>query len=153
MDINQNKNNPALRAYVKLMRTSSTITAKMHAHLADHNLTTSQFGVLEALFHLGPLCQKDIGEKILKTSGNMTLVIDNLEKRGLVKRRPGKEDRRFIDVHLTQKGDQLIREIFPRHMDTAQKLFSVLSPEELEMLGDFLTRLSGLPQKQKGDLR
>ena len=71
----------ALTLYTRLMRATTTVTEKMHRHLQDHRLSISQFGVLEALYHLGPMCQKEIGGKILKTSGNMTLVIDNLEKK------------------------------------------------------------------------
>ncbi len=46
-------------------------------------LTESQFGVLDSLFHLGPMKQKEIGKKILKSGGNITMVINNLEKRGI----------------------------------------------------------------------
>ena len=84
----------ALSAYVKLMRAAESITARAHRHLSSFGLTISQFGVLEALFHLGPLSQKDIGQKILRSSGNITMVIDNLEKRGLVRRERDRQDRR-----------------------------------------------------------
>ncbi len=68
----------SLNLYTQLMRAANSITERMHRHLADHGLSVSQFGVLEALLHLGPLCQKEIGGKILKTSGNITLIIDKL---------------------------------------------------------------------------
>jgi len=94
----------ALKTYVKLMRAVAGVTEKMHRHLRDQGLTNSQFGVLEALLHLGPLCQREIGEKILKSGGNMTLVIDNLEKRSLVERVQDKQDRRYVKIHLTPQG-------------------------------------------------
>ena len=74
----------ALNTYVKMMRAVESLTARVHRHLSSVGLTVSQFGVLEALYHLGPLSQREIGQKILRSSGNITLVIDNLEKRGLV---------------------------------------------------------------------
>ena len=67
-------------------------------------LTISQFGVLEALHHKGPLCQRDIAVKILKSTGNITLVIDNLEKQGLVTRERTSEDRRYLTIRLTGQG-------------------------------------------------
>ncbi len=73
----------ALSTYVKLMRAAESITARIHRHLASVGLTLSQFAVLEALYHLGPLYQREIGQKLLKSSGNITMVIDNLEKRRL----------------------------------------------------------------------
>ena len=76
----------ALKTYVKLMRAAGSVTARTHRHLSTTGLTISQFAVLEALYHSGPLSQKEIGQKILRSSGNITMVIDNLEKTGLVKR-------------------------------------------------------------------
>ena len=131
----------ALKTYVKLMRATSSVTEKMHRHLKAQRLTNSQFGVLEALLHLGPLCQREIGEKILKTGGNMTLVIDNLEKRGLVDRVQDKHDRRFLKIHLTSKGQDLISRVFPFHAAIAEEVFSVLDRHEQEQLGTLLKKL------------
>src|SRR5512137_147164 len=85
----------ALNTFTKLMRAAESVTSRVHRVLAAPKLTISQFGVLEALYHKGPLCQKDIAAKILKSTGNITLVIDNLEKNGLVRRERDSEDRRF----------------------------------------------------------
>lgn len=131
----------ALGLYTRLMRATTGVTEKMHAHLHYHRLTISQFGVLEAIYHLGPLCQKDLGEKILKTSGNITLVIDNLEKRGLVVRQKDPDDRRRFRISLTSGGIDLIENIFPEHSRTAADVFSVLTPEEQEQLGGLLKKL------------
>ena len=131
----------ALSLYTKLMRATSTVTEKMHRHLLDHKLSISQFGVLEALYHLGPLCQKDLGNKILKTSGNLTMVIDNLEKRGFVNRQKDVSDRRRMIVTLTASGNNLIKDIFPKHSKIAQDVFSVLEPDEQVSLGRLLKKL------------
>ena len=131
----------ALKAYTRMMRATDSVTSRMHAHLAETKLTLSQFGVLEALYHLGPLCQRDIGKKILKTSGNMTLVIDNLEKRSLVVREKDPHDRRYMRVALTAEGQRLIDELFPRHAEIAESVFAVLSPGELARLGELLKKL------------
>lgn len=130
-----------LKTYTRMMRAAGSVTMKMHEHLAGPKLTLSQFGVLEALYHLGPLCQRDIGKKILKSSGNMTLVIDNLEKRDLVVREKDPKDRRFMTVSLTEEGRALIGGLFPRHAGVAEKVFSVLSPAELTQLGELLEKI------------
>jgi MarR family 2-MHQ and catechol resistance regulon transcriptional repressor len=123
------------------MRATGSATDKMHRHLRDEGLTGSQFGVLEALLHLGPLCQREIGNKILKTGGNMTLVIDNLEKRGLVERVQDEEDRRYLKIHLTDQGMDLISRVFPVHAATAEEVFAVLNKQEQEQLGRLLKKL------------
>jgi MarR family 2-MHQ and catechol resistance regulon transcriptional repressor len=131
----------ALNTYIKMMRAAGTVTEKIHRHLRDHGLTNSQFGVLDALFHLGPMCQREIGDKILKTGGNMTLVIDNLEKRGLVERFQDEQDRRFYKIHLTPQGKDLISRVFPRHAAIAEGVFAALDKVEQDQLGRLLKKL------------
>ena len=133
----------ALNAYVKLMRASESLTARIHRHLTDAGLTITQFGVLEALFNLGPLSQRQIAGKILKSSGNITLVIDNLEKRGLVKRERSTEDRRLYAVDLTAAGRRVINDIFPRHAARVVEEMKALTNAEQEELSR-LCRKMGL---------
>lgn len=125
----------ALDTYIKLMRAAELVTTRIHRHLTAVNLTISQFGVLEALFHLGSLSQRDLAEKLLKSGGNMTMVIDNLEKRQLVKRERSVEDRRFVSVCLTQEGRQLLSKIFPQHVAAVVEEISILTESEQEELG------------------
>ncbi len=131
----------ALSTYVKLMRAAESMTVRAHQHLSSAGLTISQFGVLEALHHLGPLSQKDIGQKILRSSGNITMVIDNLEKRGLVRRKRDRQDRRFFIVHLTKEGNKLIRKIFPPHAAVISNELSVLTAAEQKTLGALCKKL------------
>lgn len=125
----------ALNTYTKLMRASESITSRVHRVLAAPKLTISQFGVLEALYHKGPLCQKDIAAKILKSSGNITLVVDNLEKSGLVRRERDSEDRRFLTIHLTETGSELIASVFSDVEAAIVREMSLLSESEQELLG------------------
>lgn len=135
----------ALAAYVKLHRAADAVWDRVHGHLAEHGLTVSQFGALEALYHLGPLCQRDIGAKILKSGGNVTFVLDNLERRGLVARRRDAANRRFVNVELTAAGAELIAGIFPRHAREVARAMAVLSPAEQRQLAGLCKRL-GLAQ-------
>ena len=133
-----NTQQQALGTYVKLMRCAESVTSRIHGHLADVGLTMSQFGVLDALYHLGPLCLKDIGRKILKTSGNMTLVVDNLEKRQLVERQVDPEDRRYIRVVLTASGKELIEQVLPVHAEAVDGVFGMLNRNDMNTLGRLL---------------
>jgi len=131
----------ALSTYVKLMRAVESITARIHKHLTSVRLTLSQFAVLEALYHLGPLSQKEIGQKILRSSGNITMVIDNLEKRHYVTRERKKEDRRFMIIRLTDEGFELISKIFPLHAAVIAREIGVLSATEQETLARLCKKL------------
>ena len=136
----------ALSTYVKLMRSVESITARIHKHLASAGLTLSQFAVLEALYHLGPLYQREIGQKLLRSSGNITMVIDNLEKQGYVRRERKKEDRRFMMVRLTDEGFELISNVFPPHAAVIAREMSVLSTREQETLAQLCKKL-GLKER------
>lgn len=123
-----------LNAFIKLMRSVESLNNRLNRHLADAGLTVSQFGTLEVLLHIGPLNQRAIGEKLLKSGGNITMVIDNLEKCGYVKRKKDPNDRRAVLIHLTGKGEKFIREFFPKHLDKIKKEFSVLTEDEKKQL-------------------
>ncbi|MCA9873017.1 MAG: MarR family transcriptional regulator [Anaerolineales bacterium] len=131
----------ALDLYIKLTRAADAVNGRINRHLADENLTISQFGVLEALYHLGPLHQHELAEKILKSTGNMTLVLDNLAKRELVERCRDEEDRRYVTVHLTEDGRALIARMFPNHVATVVAEMAVLSAAEQEQLAALCRRL------------
>ena len=130
-----------LKTYTQMMRAADAVTTQMHRHLMDTGLTLSQFGVLEVLYHKGPLCQRDIGQKILKTSGNITMVIDNLEKRRLVRRERDTSDRRIFIVHLTVEGQKLICKIFPSHAALITEELSVLNAADQTILGNLCKKV------------
>lgn len=131
----------ALDAFIKLIRAAESVSARVHGHLAGKGMTATQFGVLEMLLHLGPLSQREIGRKLLRSSGNMTLVIDNLERRGVVRRERGKSDRRCYLVHLTPEGRQFIEALFPEHVKRVVEEMRVLTTEERAVLGGLCRKL------------
>ena len=137
----------ALNVFIKLMRASESLTSRINRHLTSRNITVSQFGILETLYHLGPLNQCDIARKILRSGGNITFVIDNLEKSGLVRRERGKDDRRFFKVHLTEDGERLISELFPEVLKIIVNGMETLSNLEQETLGGLCRKL-GLKQRE-----
>lgn len=130
-----------LNAYIKLMRSSESITNRLSRHLSDHGLTISQFGTLEALLHLGPQNQREIGRKLLKSGGNITMVIQNLEKQGLVRRKTDPDDRRAVIVNLTKKGRNFIEEVFPKHLEIISQEFEILTEDEKKELGRICKKL------------
>jgi MarR family transcriptional regulator, 2-MHQ and catechol-resistance regulon repressor len=130
----------ALDAYIKLMRAADAINASLVPVLEKHGLTFSQFGALEALYHLGPLCLGELARKILRSGGNLTLVARNLERDKLVRRVPS-PDRRVRRLELTPKGKSLIEKAFAEHVQSLTKRMSVLSLEEQLTFGALAKRL------------
>jgi MarR family transcriptional regulator, 2-MHQ and catechol-resistance regulon repressor len=124
----------ALNAYINLARASDSLLGRMSAQLEREGLTMGQFGVLEVLLHLGPMCQRTLGQKLLRSGGNITLVVDNLEKHGWVRRERLESDHRMMVIHLTPAGQELIATVFPRHAKAIKNEMSRLKPAEQETL-------------------
>ncbi len=131
----------ALSAWVKLTRATESIGSRLREENALQSLTPPQFGVLEMLYHLGPLCQKEISIKLLRSGGNVTMVVDNLEKQGLVQRRKYLQDRRYYRIHLTNEGSKLIKKAFKQQLRLLVSLFGVLTKHEQEMLSTLCRKL------------
>ena len=131
----------ALRIYVKLLRAAGAIGARVEPAILAAGLTPTQFGVLEALLHKGTLMQVELGRKLLSSPGNMTDVIDKLERRGLVRRGRKPGDRRAVRVALTEAGRTMIGQLFPAHARAIAAAMAGLSAAELETLGDLLRTL------------
>jgi len=90
---------------------------------------------------LGPLNQKALGDKILKSGGNITMVVMNLEKQGWVQKDKDPADLRSHIIKLTTEGERFITSIFPSHIDRVVELFSDLSDEELAAFGELCKKI------------
>jgi len=135
------KHQLALATFIKLVRCTSNVCSDVHAHFLAE-LTVSQFGILEALYHLGPMAQKELAGKILKSPGNITTIINNLERNKLVERKINIADKRYYTIHLTDKGQSIIEKLFPIHADVVLGRISVLTETEQQTLGNLLKKLS-----------
>lgn len=130
-----------LKLLVTLTRCSQSVTRKDMQYVGSQGLTLPQFGVLEALYHLGPLKVGEIIEKTLSSSGNIGLVIDNLIKDGFLEKSKDTLDRRVTIVKATEEGRKKIEEIFPGHLKGIRSTFDVLSPEEKQIMISLLKKL------------
>jgi MarR family 2-MHQ and catechol resistance regulon transcriptional repressor len=130
-----------LDTFIKLSRCHDSVIACLAERNTIGDLTFSQFAVLEALYHLGHLTQGEISNKILKSTSNITTVIDNLERNGLVRRERNDKDRRVIHVHLTEAGTNKVEAVFPDHIAALVEIFSILSAREQQTLGALCKKL------------
>lgn len=131
----------ALGSFIKLMRAGNSVYARLHKGLAKFGITHGQLAVLEALLHLGPMSQRELGRKLLRSSSNVTTLLDNLERRSLIQRKRLLDDRRVLIVSLTGRGKRLIEKVFPLHARRITDLFSVLSANEQQELGRLCKKL------------
>ncbi len=131
----------ALGLWVKLARAYLTFSRRSYESIRSFGLTEPQFGVIETLGHLGPMTIGTLCKKQLVSGGNMTLVVDNLEREGFVRRVHSPDDRRAIIVELTEKGKELFEKVFPKHAENIAKAVEVLTPQEIEELSRLFKKL------------
>ena len=142
------KADTALSMWVKLVRAAATFGKLTKENIHTFGLTEPQFGALETLGHLGQMTIGDLCRKQLVSGGNMTVVVDNLEKEGLVERLRPVKDRRVVEVRLTRKGKKLFENIFAKHAQHVASVASVLTEDEQRQLGALAKKL-GLALKAR----
>jgi MarR family transcriptional regulator, 2-MHQ and catechol-resistance regulon repressor len=135
------KQETALKLWVVLARASAAVTKHMEADIARYDLTGTEFGILEALYHKGPMLLGEIQRKILVTSGGITYLVDRLVEKGLVRREQSEEDRRARYAVLTPAGHALIKRIFPAHAARIEQALSGLTTAEQREATQLLRRL------------
>lgn len=133
--------NLSLKAFIVLMKASRSVTEHVKKDIDRYNMKTTDFAVLEALYHKGNLTIKQISEAVLINTGSMTYVIDKLEAKDLIERHPCSDDRRVIYIHITEKGKQLMNDIFPQHQKAIEEIFQDITPDEKKTVIDLLKRI------------
>ena len=130
-------------AYIRLIlaRAAKAIEVVDRASIANTGLNVSDFGILEALLHKGPLPINTIGSKVLLTSGSMTAAVNRLTARGLVRRVQDPTDGRYYHLHLTAAGRELISKAYGKHAQNLEKAADVLSPDERRDLVRLLKKI------------
>jgi MarR family 2-MHQ and catechol resistance regulon transcriptional repressor len=124
----------ALHTWIALARSYAAVSARAAADAARHDLTGAEFGVLEALYHKGPMLLSEVQRRILVSSGGITYLVDRLEKRALVERRDCPGDRRARLAALTDEGERLLRRIFPEHAAVIRDALGPLGRAEQRQL-------------------
>lgn len=138
----------AMRVYVKLFRATESVTSRLAGLISASGLTFTQFNVLESLKFAGPMRQRELSGKVMRSNGNMTLVLRNLERNGLVERTRVAGTRRELTVALTTQGTRLIDKLFPRFAAAVAQEMAVLDDHELAQLGELCRRV-GLQLKRR----
>jgi MarR family 2-MHQ and catechol resistance regulon transcriptional repressor len=130
----QQTNLKAAQLWIVLARCHRAVSALVERSIAELGIGVSDFMVLEALLHKGPLMISEIQAKVLLASGSMTAAVDRLEKKSLLVRKTTSSDRRARFLELTPEGRVLVEQAFNEHSKDLERLMSVLDTDEKEQL-------------------
>lgn len=131
----------ALKLWVVLSKAQQALYRHAEADVARHGLSMTEFAILEALYHKGPLLLGDLQRRILVSSGGVTYLVDRLTSKGLVERIDCATDRRARYASLTDAGEALIAKVFPEHQRVIERASAALTPPEQEALSAQLRTL------------
>ena len=137
MKITENLDNDTLldlKTIIVLYKAERTIRNLEAQIFKKHNLTPTQFSVLETLYSKGELRIQDLIDSMLATSGNMTVVIKNMERDGWISRSCVPNDRRSFLIQLTDQGQKKIEAVLPDHMANISHMTALLSQNDKEDL-------------------
>lgn len=133
--------NLSLKTFVVTMKASKALEELTKKDISKHNMRASDFAILEALYHKGRQTIREISESVLISTGSITYVIDKLEKKEFLIRTNCPEDRRAVYLEITEKGKQVMDDIFPKHQQVIEELFEDISEEEKQTVIDVLKRV------------
>lgn len=136
-----------IHLWLLLWKATKAVEAEAYRNVRTTGLCLSDFGVLEALLHKGPLPVNTLGKKVLLTSGSMTAAVDRLEQHGWVERTYVSTDRRARIVRLTKAGSKLIRKVFAEHAEEMEQVFSSLDGKEREALASVLRKIGHVAEE------
>jgi DNA-binding MarR family transcriptional regulator len=136
----------------RLGRLGTFLDAGLERVFRRYDLSRADFDVLATLRREGaPYClpQKVVMRSVLRTSGTLSVRIDRLERKGLVRREPDPADRRGVIVGLTERGRELVDLVAPVHLANEERLLATLAPAQRDALADLLrTLLIGFEAQQ-----
>ena len=136
------KGGSGVHVFLVLWKAARAVETYAENSITELELCGSDFAVLEALLHKGPLPINEIGKKVLLTSGSITVAVDRLESKGLVERRASGTDRRARIAHLTKAGRELITRVYADHASDMERLAAAsLNRAERETLIRLLKKI------------
>lgn len=124
----------SMAVYISMSRVINTLRRENNKLILKHDLTLGQFAVMEALYSKGRLSTGEVMEKILTTSGNIPVIVKNLEKDGFITRKQDESDKRRFILDLTDKGKNLMDEIVPENLKFMDELISLWDDEDKKEL-------------------
>jgi MarR family 2-MHQ and catechol resistance regulon transcriptional repressor len=119
-----------LKLWVVLARAAAAVGRHSDADISRHGLSSAEFGILEAIYHKGPMLLGEIQRRILVSSGGITFLVDRLTEKGLVAREACPNDRRARYAVLTPAGRALLKRIFPEHAEVIAQALGGLTRDQ-----------------------
>jgi MarR family 2-MHQ and catechol resistance regulon transcriptional repressor len=130
-----------LKTLTILYRSVNAITNVIKTDVGQYGLNVTEFGVLEALYHKGTLSVQAIVDKVLIANSSMSYVLSKLEDKALIKKEKSSQDKRQFNISITSKGQSILDEMYPKHVQSLRQRLDVLTTKEENELQRLLKKV------------
>jgi DNA-binding MarR family transcriptional regulator len=138
MNFVKDKNFELIKA---IKKTNNQILKQESEIVRKHELTSSQYGVLESLYIKGDMCINELIRRQISTSGTMTVIVKNLEKLEYIEKKINSDDKRYFDICLTNKGKKIVEEVLPERIQQLEDFTSIFTEEDKDNLLQILYKV------------
>lgn len=138
MSFKKDKNFDIIKA---IKKTNNQFLKQENEIVRKYDLTTSQYGVLECIYIKGAMCINELIERQISTSGTMTVIVKNLEKKNYITKKSSNKDKRYFKIDLTKEGRQLVEKILPERKEQLNDFTSIFTEEEKDTLLNILYKV------------
>lgn len=143
------KRNSSIHLQIVLKKAMKTINGKVGKDFKEKGLTSPQFSVLDVLYTKGEMSISELIRTVLSTSGNMTVILKNMERNGWVYRKLSSTDKRSYIVGLSEEGKKIFEDVLPRHREEIEKVYSILTSGEKRTLINIFKKFKQINQEEK----
>lgn len=130
-----------LKTLTILYRSVNAITNVIKNDVVQYGLNVTEFGVLEALYHKGTLSVQAIVDKVLIANSSMSYVLSKLEDKALIKKEKSSQDKRQFNISITPKGQSILDDMYPKHVQSLRQRLDVLTTKEEKELQRLLKKV------------
>lgn len=138
MEKGKREKDHALKLFIVLHHAFKSIDQMAHQHIKALDMSITEFGVLELLYHKGEQTINQLRERVLVASSSISYVVNELEQDGYIEKRKCSDDKRVTFIHLTRTGREMMERVFPEHENVIQEIMSDLSVDEIKQLTEML---------------
>ena len=133
--------NPRFKNWIAVAKASQIIHRTLAKSLVDLDIKIPHLDILANLYRFEGISQQDLAHKLLVGRSNISMLLPQIEKRGLIERKPDENDKRIMRLYLTEQGRDLTRKALAIELDLIEHTMATTTPEECDFVGQVMSRM------------
>lgn len=140
--------NPRFRNWIALVRAEKAVVRELTRALAPLDLKIAQLDVLMNLYRHPGMSQHDVARRLLVGRSNITMLLPQLEKQGLLRRESDPKDKRVMRLFLTEEGETLLMKALKVYSALIERVMAQSTPAQCDAMGDQMRRIEEMLREE-----